>query len=36
VADAFWPDFSIAELHKALRNFAGRNRRFGRVDHTNT
>jgi len=35
VTDVFWPEFSIGELHKALANFAGRNRRFGGVDHTN-
>ena len=36
VTDVFWPEFSIEELHKAFRNFAARNRRFGGVDHTNT
>jgi undecaprenyl diphosphate synthase len=36
VTDVFWPEFSIDELHKAFRNFAARNRRFGGVDHTNT
>lgn len=36
VTDVFWPEFSIAELHKALHNFGTRNRRFGGVDHTNT
>jgi undecaprenyl diphosphate synthase len=36
VTDVFWPEFSIPELHKALQNFAARNRRFGGVDHTNT
>jgi undecaprenyl diphosphate synthase len=36
VTDVYWPEFSIAELHKGLHNFAGRNRRFGGVDHTNT
>ncbi len=36
VTDAFWPEFSIEELHKAFHDFAARNRRFGRVDHTNT
>lgn len=25
----YWPDFTPAELHKALRDYAGRNRRFG-------
>lgn len=36
VTDVFWPEFSIADLHAAFRDFAGRNRRFGGVDHTNT
>src|SRR4051812_16817779 len=36
VTDVFWPEFSIGELHKAFQTFAGRNRRFGGVDHTNT
>ncbi len=36
VTDIFWPEFSTQELHKALQNFAARNRRFGGVDHTNT
>ena len=36
VTDMFWPEFGIAELHAAFRDFAGRNRRFGGVDHTNT
>lgn len=35
VTDVYWPEFGVEELHKALRNFAGRNRRFGGVDHTN-
>lgn len=27
----FWPDFDEVELHKALENYTGRNRRFGKV-----
>lgn len=27
--DTLWPDFTPEELHKALRDYAGRNRRFG-------
>lgn len=27
-----WPDFDAAELHEALRSYAGRARRFGRTD----
>lgn len=29
--DTLWPDFTPAELHKALEAFAGRKRRFGRT-----
>jgi undecaprenyl diphosphate synthase len=29
VTDAFWPDFNESHLHDALRNYAGRDRRFG-------
>ena len=36
VSETFWPDFGIEELHAAIREFAGRNRRFGGLDHTNT
>ena len=36
VSDVLWPDFSVADLHEAIRSFAGRNRRFGALDHTNT
>lgn len=32
VTDLYWPDFNEEELHKALRDFAGRNRRFGRLE----
>jgi undecaprenyl diphosphate synthase len=35
VTDIFWPEFSINELHAALRDFAGRSRRFGGVDQSN-
>ncbi|MFP4145916.1 MAG: isoprenyl transferase [Phycisphaeraceae bacterium] len=31
VADVCWPSFDVAELHKALRSYAGRTRRFGSV-----
>jgi undecaprenyl diphosphate synthase len=34
VTDALWPDFSRAELHAAVREFAGRRRRFGGLDAT--
>ncbi len=36
VTDVFWPEFGVDELYKALRDFAGRNRRFGGVDKSNT
>ena len=32
VTDVLWPDFGVADLHKAIRDFAGRNRRFGALD----
>ena len=31
VTDVCWPDFTVAELHKALESFRGRTRRFGGV-----
>lgn len=36
VTDVFWPDFTIEQMDCALRSYAGRNRRFGGVDSTNT
>jgi len=36
VTETYWPEFSIDELYKAFHNFAGRNRRFGGVDQSNT
>ena len=36
VSDVLWPDFVVADLHSAIREFANRNRRFGALDHTNT
>ena len=35
VTPAPWPEFTLDELHKALANFAARNRRYGGVDHSN-
>jgi undecaprenyl diphosphate synthase len=29
VTDVLWPDFRAAELHKAILDYAGRNRKFG-------
>jgi undecaprenyl diphosphate synthase len=31
VTDVYWPDFRIADLHAAVRDYAGRCRRFGAV-----
>ncbi|MFM9995027.1 MAG: isoprenyl transferase [Phycisphaerales bacterium] len=31
VTDALWPDFGVAELHRAVRDYASRERRFGGV-----
>ncbi|MCX5660006.1 MAG: isoprenyl transferase [Planctomycetota bacterium] len=31
VADVCWPDFDVEQLHKALRDYAGRTRKFGAV-----
>lgn len=29
VTDVYWPDFGAADLHAAIRDYAGRDRRFG-------
>ena len=34
ITDVYWPDFGIANLHAAIRDYAGRNRRFGAVTPT--
>jgi undecaprenyl diphosphate synthase len=31
VTDRCWPEFEIADLHQAIRDFAGRDRRFGGI-----
>jgi undecaprenyl diphosphate synthase len=36
VTDVFWPEFTVERLHEAIRDYAGRNRRFGALDETNT
>jgi len=36
VSQVLWPDFTLADLHKTLKEFASRNRRFGALDKTNT
>ncbi len=36
VTPRHWPDFGIADLHAAIRDYAARNRRFGAVDATNS
>jgi len=35
VTDVYWPDFGEAALHKAIRAYAGRRRRFGGLDEPN-
>jgi undecaprenyl diphosphate synthase len=32
VTDVFWPDFGREQLHAAIRDYAGRRRRFGGLD----
>ena len=32
ITDMYWPDFNADEFHKALRDFAGRHRRFGGLE----
>ena len=32
VTPTLWPDFGVANLHEAIRDFAGRSRRFGGVE----
>jgi len=34
VSPSHWPDFDVAELHRAIRDYASRDRRFGTVDET--
>jgi undecaprenyl diphosphate synthase len=29
VTDVLWPDFSVEDLHRAIRDYASRSRRFG-------
>ena len=36
VSPVLWPDFGIADFHRAIAEFACRNRRFGALDRTNT
>jgi undecaprenyl diphosphate synthase len=36
VSPVLWPDFGIDDLNSAMREFAGRHRRFGALDKTNT
>jgi undecaprenyl diphosphate synthase len=36
VTDAYWPDFDEAQLHKAIRAYVNRDRRFGGVDDSNS
>jgi len=36
VTDVLWPDFTVRDLHEAIRDYARRHRRYGGVDHTNS
>jgi undecaprenyl diphosphate synthase len=36
VTETFWPDFTVQDLHIAIRDYASRNRRFGALDRTNS
>jgi undecaprenyl diphosphate synthase len=36
VSPVLWPDFGVDDLHAAIRSFAGRSRRFGALDRSNT
>lgn len=36
VTETYWPDFNEESLIEAIRTYAGRNRRFGGVDESNT
>jgi len=36
VTDTLWPDFDESEFHKAILSFAGRHRRFGGLEDTDT
>ncbi|HEX9739171.1 MAG TPA: polyprenyl diphosphate synthase, partial [Ignavibacteriaceae bacterium] len=31
ITDAYWPDFSRKHLYEAIKNFQGRERRFGKI-----
>ncbi len=34
ITDVFWPQFSVAGLHEAIRDYANRNRRFGALNES--
>jgi undecaprenyl diphosphate synthase len=34
VTDVYWPDFGVEDVHAALRDYAGRCRRFGGLDES--
>ena len=36
VSERYWPDFTVKDLHEAIRDYARRNRRYGAVDETNS
>ena len=33
ITDVYWPDFNENEFHNALRDYAGRHRRFGGLNN---
>ena len=36
VSPVLWPDFGVEDLHAAIQSFAGRSRRFGALDRSNS
>ena len=36
VSPVLWPDFTVGDLHAAIKEYASRHRRFGALDNTNT
>ena len=36
VGPVLWPDYGVADLHAAIKEFSLRNRRFGALDGSNT
>ena len=36
VTEVYWPDFTVSDLHTAIRDYASRHRRFGALDQSNS